>query len=245
MKAIILAAGRGSRLQGFTEDRPKCLNYVGERTLLKWQLSALRAGGVDEVIIISGYKAEMFHSFSEKTVHNHQWETTNMVKSLLCAKEEFNQHTIVSYSDILYSSDIIAKLCTQKENAVVVYDKHWKDLWKVRFEDPLKDAESLRITQNNQIVDIGQKVSRIDEIQGQYLGLMRYSPKAFSWIIEYVNSRSHQIDMMDMTTLIREMIHSGYPFHGMPIRGGWCEIDTPSDLSLANRMYKDGQLKLK
>jgi len=244
VKAIILAAGRGSRLKGFTNNRPKCLNEVNGLPMLEWQIAALKAGGVSSIVIVTGYKAPMLEKYNAKTIKNENWETTNMVSSLLCASEEFNQALIVSYSDILYSTDVISSLCKQNKDAVIVYDTNWKELWEARFDEPLNDAESLTVDQAGYIKDIGRKVTQIKDIQGQYLGLMLYSPAALSWIKDLISCGKYNIDKMDMTTLIRLLINGGYPISSMAIHGGWCEIDTPDDLVLANRLCDEGRLKL-
>jgi len=244
MKAIILAAGRGSRLEELTSDKPKCLNKIGESTILEWQLAALRSGGVDTIIIVTGYKSNMIVEYNVKIINNNRWEATNMVSSLLCASEEFDQPIIVSYSDILYSSEVVSFLCSQEEDAVVVYDLNWRELWEMRFENPLKDAETFRIDSKGLIQDIGQPAGNFKDIQGQYIGLMRFTPHALNWIKELVTKLRHNVDKIDMTTLIRRLIQSGHPIYGMAIQGGWCEIDTVDDLKLGNKLYSEGLLKL-
>ena len=59
MKAIILAAGRGSRMKSLTDEQPKCLIELRGKTLLEWQLGALREAGIAEIGIVTGYKREL------------------------------------------------------------------------------------------------------------------------------------------------------------------------------------------
>ena len=63
MKGIILAAGRGSRLNKLTSNKPKCLNLVAGKPMLEWQIAALKAGGLEEIIIVTGYKSNMLKKF--------------------------------------------------------------------------------------------------------------------------------------------------------------------------------------
>ena len=63
MKANILAAGRGSRMKHLTDERPKCLIEFNGKPLLEWQLEAIRAAGIDEIGIITGYKREMLNGY--------------------------------------------------------------------------------------------------------------------------------------------------------------------------------------
>ncbi|MCA9408038.1 MAG: phosphocholine cytidylyltransferase family protein [Candidatus Omnitrophica bacterium] len=243
MKGVILAAGRGSRLKGFTEDCPKCLNKVGNTTLLACQLAALNVDKIKEIILVTGYRAATLETFGYKTYHNPIWADTNMVSSLLCAKVEFNDALVVSYSDIIYEQNIVQKLVQQTEDIVVVYDRNWQSLWEQRFDNPLDDAESFIIDETGRIKDIGRKGCSLSDIQGQYTGLLRFSPKALTWIVEYTNHLTKEVlYKLDMTTLLRSLIEQGYPIFGMPISGGWCEIDTTTDLTLANRMFEEGNL---
>jgi len=241
LKAIILAAGRGSRLKRFTESRPKCLNKVGGRTIVEHQLSALRAEGINEIVIVTGYRGHMLSKLGCEVIRNRSWKRTNMVASLLCAVERFDGPAIVSYADILYGKDTVYELKKQKNDIVVVYDLDWKTLWNARFDRPLQDAESFVIDADSRIRDIGQKVQNIDEIQGQYTGLMRFSAQAFSWIKNFADQQTENVmNKMDMTTLLRLLMQQDYPVCGMAISGGWCEIDTTKDLALANRFHSEG-----
>lgn len=244
MKAIILAAGRGSRLNELTSEKPKCLNIIGGQSLIKWQISVLRAGGVDEIIIVTGYRAEMLEFDGIKTVCNHDWEKTQMVSSLLCAREEFEDGVIVSYSDIIYSSSVVSSLIKKKEDGIVVFDTKWRELWESRFDKPLEDAESFRINEDGLIEDIGQSVASFDDVQGQFVGLMKFPPIILSWIIDMNDRYPDKIRRTDMTTLLQMMVKEGRKLYGMAINGGWCEVDTARDLAVAEKLYFEGALKI-
>ncbi|MCQ9206943.1 MAG: phosphocholine cytidylyltransferase family protein [Omnitrophica bacterium] len=243
MKAIILAAGRGKRLKDFTEDKPKCLNRIGGRTIFDRQITVLRSCGIDEIIVVTGYRAEMLKKPGVKTIFNPKWHNSNMVVSLLSAEKEFGEPAIVSYSDIVYEKSAIRGLVEEKEEAVVAYDLDWEALWRARFTDPLEDAESFKIGSDRRIKEIGRKANSLFDIQGQYMGLMRFSPLAFSWILEITRKETPDcLNRMDMTTLLQTTIQGGYPVYGMPVKGGWCEIDTARDLKLAERLCAENKL---
>ena len=87
MKALLLAAGRGSRLGRHTADQHKCLTRIGERSLIERQIETLRGAGIDEIVVATGYRAEMLEFEGIKYVHNPDWATTNMVETLFCAEE--------------------------------------------------------------------------------------------------------------------------------------------------------------
>ena len=245
MKAIILAAGRGSRLKELTSGKPKCLNKLGGHPLINWQITALRKAGVEEIVIVNGYQKEKLDNLGYKTFFNKEWESTQMVYSLLCAKTEFVNDIIVSYSDILYESKVVAKLLESEREISVVYDKEWRNLWEDRFDSPLDDAESFRISEEGQITEIGKSVDNINCIQGQYVGLLRFSSKFLKKLIEMENKNKELYKKMDMTSLLQHLIQNSFKIYGVPIKGGWCEVDTEKDLKVATELLNRGKLKIK
>ena len=92
MKAIILAAGRGSRMKNMTDDRPKCMVELRGKPLLEWQLTALHEAGISEIAIVTGYKRELLANRAPMEFHNPRWAETNMVSSLACAQEWLPVH---------------------------------------------------------------------------------------------------------------------------------------------------------
>lgn len=239
MKAIILAAGRGSRLQHLTDEKPKCLMPLGGRTLLEWQLAALQAAGIRDISIVTGYLAEMLEPFPGKKIFNPLWEKSNMVWSLLCAEKEFTEPVIVTYSDIVYREKVVQTLIDfdAAKDLVLTYDLEWQKLWESRFQDPLSDAESFKINSEGRMVEIGQKTQKLQDIQGQYMGLLRFTPQAFTWFRDFVSRQPERVSKLDMTSVLSGLIQEGRPIFGVPIAGGWCEVDTPRDLEVASQLF--------
>ena len=85
MMGIILVAGRGSRMCAMTADRPKCLTVLAGQTLLSWQMKALSAAGVSEIVLVRGYAGDRLPTTGCQAVDNPRWADTNMVASLCCA----------------------------------------------------------------------------------------------------------------------------------------------------------------
>ncbi len=242
MKAIILAAGRGSRLLQHTDDRPKCLVELHGQSLLNWQLLALGKAGIEHIMVVRGYKKEMIAG-SFEFVDNPRWNKTNMVASLLCAKEWLLEGPcIVSYSDIVYPSDAVTKLMQSKQPLSVLFDTNWEQLWRKRFTKPLTDAESFIINNEGFIQEIGKKNVTLEEIQGQYMGLINFTPGATTWILELLADNQALIDKLDMTGLISLLIKEKKPIKGVPFNGVWCEVDSESDLKVAEGLKKEGLL---
>lgn len=244
MQAIILAAGRGSRLGGITDDRPKGLVEVGGRPLIEWQITALNAAGIDNIVVVTGYRADRFKQLSKDiaTIHNPDWRESNIVWSLMQTRPLILGPTIVSYSDIVYGSSAVKRLLASKGSTVIAYDEEWQSLWSRRFTNPLSDAESFRIDLHGNVLEIGGHAKDTRSVEGQYMGLLRITPKT---ILEMLNVSSDKILMkLDMTSLLNRMIQFGCEIKGTAIHGGWCEVDSAGDLAIADEMIRSGKIKI-
>jgi choline kinase len=240
MKAIILAAGRGSRMRNLTDELPKCLVELRGVALLDRQLEALRAAGITEISIVTGYKRELLANRGLIEFHNVRWEETNMVSSLACAEEWLHEGPcIVSYSDIFYSSSAVTTLMGCDSPLAVTYDPNWLELWKARFTDPLSDAETFRLKPNGTLDEIGNKPKSVDEVQGQYMGLLRISADGWAEILRTREMLSQeQKDRMHMTGTLQMIIDAHrVPIFALPYSGNWGEIDSVEDLGMYSEFY--------
>ena len=252
MKAIILAAGRGSRLMPYTENTPKCLTELDGKPLIRHQIDTLRAGGIDAITIVTGYQRDLLENLGTETATNPRWAETNMVESLFCAEEDFGDDIIVCYSDIVFDEDVVRTLAAADHDISVIVDRQWRPYWEQRFDDPLSDAESLTQDSEGRITDIGNPVEDIDTIEAQYIGLMRFKGPG----VETLRNVKHDLggirrDWMEkrsldnayMTDLLMEIILRGHDVHAVPIDAGWLEIDTVEDYELANRLFAGGRVQ--
>lgn len=237
MKAIILAAGRGSRMKNLTDERPKCLVELRGKSLLDWQLEALRAGGINEIAIVTGYKRELLSNRGLVEFHNARWAETNMVSSLSCAEAWLKlEPCIVSYSDIFYSPSAVQSLIQCESPLAVTYDSNWLELWKQRFGDPLLDAETFRLNSAQTLAEIGNKPKSVEEIQGQYMGLLRFTPSGWCELQRIRSTlTSEQCDKMHMTGALQKVIDEGrLAIAALAYQDEWGEVDSPDDLNSYN-----------
>ncbi len=239
MKHIILAAGQGTRLRPYTNELPKCMVEFEGITLLDRQIQVINSIGSKEIIIIAGYRSEMFPSNFSIYI-NDDYEHTNMLWSLFRAEEKMKDQIIVSYGDIVYSPYILKKLINSEEDISVVIDKDWLSYWNNRSSNPLEDAESLKLTDDGYISEIGFASLSLDEIQGQYIGLMKFNTNGINALRDFFHSaekkqflfNKRDVKKMYMTDALQCMINSGIKVKSIPIHGDWVEIDTVSDLHL-------------
>jgi len=231
MKGIILAAGRGSRMGDLTNDLPKCRTLLHGKELIQWQLDALKSTSIEEISIVRGYLSETF-DFELTYFENERWAETNMVGSLLSARIWLESTTcITSYSDIVYSSDAVNRLINASGDIVITFDPRWEELWSKRFEEPLTDAETFRLS-GNRVIEIGQKASSMNEIEGQYMGLVKYTPDGWNQVENYLSELDQiEVDRMDMTRLLQNLISRGVVINSVPIKDKWFEVDSESDLN--------------
>ncbi len=237
MKAVILAAGRGSRMGSLTVDRPKCLLPVRGRPLIEWQIEALSASGISEICIVTGYKRESLEGFGSVQIYNERWAETNMVTSLLSASDWLGKDPfIISYSDIFYSETAIDALTVSQGDIVITYDTKWLELWKKRFGDPLLDAETFKLNSDGSLKEIGNKPRDLKEIEGQFMGLLRFTKQGFEKVCQILDGlEPMESEKIDVTKLLQRVISEGkIKVFGIPYSQEWGEVDSEKDLRSYN-----------
>ena len=239
-KVILLVAGEGKRLRPYTLDRPKCMVEIEGVSLIDRQLAVLKAEGLADIVMIGGYKADMLKREGIKLKINSRYYETNMVWTLFSAGDELEGDVIVSYGDIVYSREILQALLKSDANIAVTIDKEWESYWRARNEDPLDDAETLKLREDGTISEIGQKPKSLDEIEGQYMGLMKFSVNGLKQIKEIFHKALKDKDVLGklvenayMTDLLQALIELGVMVTAIPVYGRWVEVDTVDDLNIS------------
>lgn len=244
MRGIILAAGRGSRLGTLTDVRPKGMVLLGGQTLLKRQLQILQQNNIYPLSIVRGYQADAFPFNDVHYFDNPRWAETNMVMSLCVATSWLEQDAcLVTYADILYDGAILQRLKHTPGDIIIPYNTHWEPLWAARFDDPLADAESFQIDASGRLTDIGRRVQAKAEIQGQYMGLITFTPTGWQQVYDYIRCLPQATqDKLDMTALLQQLLAIGVHIQTIPCEGWWLEVDNARDLALYESWLVDGTL---
>lgn len=256
MKAIILAAGQGTRLKKYTQDLPKgMLSFMG-KTIIERQIELYRKSGIGKIIVVTGFASEKI-SYPDVTYYkNEEYASTNMVESLLTARDEFNEDIIVSYSDILFEERILKKMMVSPEDFVAAVDKDWKYYWKKRYGRVDFDTESLSIDINNTITELGLENPDLDSIDARYIGILKFSREGLQKICHQYDSAYHEyldkpwqqsgktIRKAYMTDLLNALIQSGEMVKAECFRNGWIEFDTNEDYENACRWVEDGSIDI-
>lgn len=241
MRAVILAAGRGSRLAPLTDSIPKCMVPVAGKPLLHRQVAALRAGGATEITVVRGYTPQAVQADGVAFRDNPRWQDTNMVRSLLCARDWLAPAGgIVSYSDIFYEPSAVESLRAAPADIALTYDVNWLALWSARFAEPLKDAETFRIAPDGTIREIGARPRSAAEVEGQYMGLIGVTAAGWATIAALLDAMpAEAVDKLDMTSMLSRLIAGGTRILGVPYAGRWGEVDDPDDLALYERIFPE------
>lgn len=251
MKAVLLAAGEGKRLKSCGTNRPKCLIELGGKPLLTYQVEVLRAAGIGDLTLVTGYQRSYLEGLGFRTIPNPRYAETNMVASLLCAEPllDGREDVVIAYADILYEPRVIEALCQCAAPLAITVNTDWRRLWKVRMENPLSDVETLKLDASGNIRELGRTPASYEEIEGQYMGLIKVRADTASRFVAHFrgldpNRRygGRPPIQMDMTSFLQSWIDAGNPLRAVPVAGGWLEVDTDSDLELYRRLFQEGRL---
>lgn len=225
-KAIILAAGVGSRLRPLTDELPKCLLEVGRRTLIDYQLSALNGCGITDVIVVAGHRVDRLRRDLGTRVRylvNDQYESTNSLYSLWLARTELLSGAIIINSDVLAAPLLFEKLArSPAPDAILVEQGHG-------FE-----AEDMKVRLNGSlVVDFGKDLPA-EHSHAHNVGMAKFSATGASRLavcLDRLVASGHGNDWAPRAfrEFARHWPLSAVNTDGLP----WIEIDYPADLDLA------------
>lgn len=260
MKVIILAAGQGTRLRPLTDECPKCMVKIKGRSIIDRQIAVMKECGIMEkdIIIITGYRGEVLRKHLENSeiqfIENKEYETTNMVCSLMCARPlmEEAEDIIVSYGDIIYSREVFQKILDSTAELSVIVDDGWYSYWAERCENPLDDAETLLYDEQDNLLEIGQKTTDIKKVQSQYIGLMHYRRDGVKKVLALAGEAQRRTSQgeklwrtdrpyakMYMTDLLQGLIDEKNQLKAVHIRRGWYEVDNCEDLQVVEKELEE------
>jgi choline kinase len=234
MKALILAAGLGTRLRPITDSRPKSMVEVNGTPILFKQIDNLKRSNIHDITVIAGYKAEMMIEAlnraypTVKIIVNNDYNKTNNMYSAYLAKDEFvNTEFILMNADVFYDEEIIKELIdTKYYNAIVV-------------EEGLHNEENMKVVcTNGNITEISKAISENDAY-GVSIDVYKFSRIGssvfFNKIIEYIEGKK---ELNQWTEVALNDVLKEIKFTSCPLKGRWMEIDNHEDLRRAESIFK-------
>lgn len=249
-RAIVIAAGLGSRMKEYTESRPKCLLEFGEKTLLERQLEAYRSCGIEDIALVRGYKKDAINYDGLVYYDNDEYENNNILNSLFYAEEALNGHVIAAYSDILFESHVVSRLLESKHDISIVVDIDWRGYYVDRRDHPIEEAENVVFDADNNVLEIGKILTGKNDVHGEFIGMIKLTPRGADVFKRHFHrakelywdkpfQRAEVFQKAYLTDMIQEMVDLGVPIHCVIIERGWKEIDTIEDYEKALRDFED------
>ena len=243
-KALIIAAGLGSRLKKHTENLPKCMLNFGDKTLLQRQIDGYKKNGIKDISLIRGYKKEKINYKGIKYFENNDYKNNNILNSIFYAEKFINGNIIISYSDILFNSSVVERILSSDHDISVVVDIDWRGYYVGRKDHPISEAENVIFNSNNEVEKIGKINTGNEEVHGEFIGMIKLSNRGTEIFKEHFHrlkkkywnkpfQRAKIFQKAYLTDFIQELVDIGIKVHCVIIESGWKEIDTVDDYKKA------------
>ena len=243
-KALIIAAGLGSRLKDHTENLPKCMLDFGGQTLLQRQLNAYKKNEINDISLIRGYKKEKINYKGIKYFENTDFKNNNILNSIFYAEKIINGNIIISYSDILFEPSVVERLQKSDHDISVVVDIDWRGYYVGRKDHPISEAENVIFNSNNEVEKIGKINTGNEEVHGEFIGMIKLTSRGTEIFKHHFHrlkkiywnkpfQRAKVFQKAYLTDFIQELVDIGIKVHCVIIESGWKEIDTVEDYQKA------------
>lgn len=236
MQAIIMAAGKGSRLGDLTHGGPKSFVEIKGKKLIEYNLDMLRKHNVKEIIIVTGYRSDAFEKLTAdmpdvKIVYNPFYEMANVIGSFYMGMPYLNDDFMYLHADTICEDSIIDRMLESKADAVlpVEYKKCDDEAMKVRSE-------------NGKIVQITKKMD-CGVAEGEFIGIAFFRKKVLNDLRVSAREVLRNKDYMAyFESAIQGVIDQGkYDIETIPTKGDfWAEVDFKEDYDKATANIPDG-----
>jgi choline kinase len=257
-RAILIAAGRGKRLGPHTEEIPKCMVEIGGRPILGWVWRALAAQGVDELVVIRGYRGDVLESFVRTLVPNAvfvdnlEWQTNNVLLSLACARPYLDRPAYVTYSDIVFTPAVAEATARSTAEIGLVIDRDFRSVYVGRSDHPLDEGEVADLRGDGAVARVGKRALPPADAIGEFIGLSRLGAGGMATVARALDELAAQFAGRDeqpfqraaryrnayLTDLWQHLIDGGTRIDPILIDGQWREIDTEQDLERARQLLQ-------
>jgi choline kinase len=246
MKAIIIAAGEGSRMGKLTQNIPKPLVMINGKSIIERQLSILKQNGILDIIIITGPHHEKFNFEKIKYIRDDNFLEHDQLGSLISAKKEISGDVILLFADIIFENSVITKILESNSDISIAVDMNWERTYASRPNSSFDDADKVRFEQGNlsRIFKTMTEEDKKFEI-GEFIGLMKLSKNGSKQLVDCYEKiqdihkgKFHDalsLKKAKLVDLLQELIENKIKIDAIPITGKWYEIDTEEDLEIAKK----------
>lgn len=236
MIAVILAAGMASRLRPLTDNCPKCLLKIGERNLLQRTIDAVRSAGINELVVVTGYREEMIRSFLTEHytdmritfVNNADYLTTNNIYSLWLAQPYVaGKEFMLLDSDILFDPAVVKRIA-ENDNTALAVNTH-----------KLGEEEMKVIVDDNNMVTEISKTLDISRALGESVGIEKIKADYSKALYAELEKMIEQEKLVDIfyERAFERLIPQGYSFRAVNTTDLFSiELDTVDDFNQAKQL---------
>ena len=232
MRGVILAAGRGSRLNGTAGDKPKCLVRAGGMTLLERQVRTLRRAGIDDIVVVVGCQAERVRQSCGRDVRyveNFRFAETNSLYSLWTARALLYEGFVVLNCDVLFHPALLDALLATHHDAALLID------YRVEGQQPYGDEEMKVKVKDGLVVDVAKTLGP-DDADGENLGIVKFGADSAPSLIAILDRIVREGGLRDWAPKAFREFARQRPLHAIGTNGRpWIEIDFPEDFQRALR----------
>ena len=243
MKALILSAGQGSRLLPLTAERPKCLLPIGPKMLLEWQIDILSRGGLEEIVVVTGFRAPMVREVLDRlvrpglairTVFNPFYAVADNLASCWLARHEMNGDFLVVNGDTLFESQVLQRvLAAAGAPVIVTIDR------KSSY-----DADDMKVQLDGaRLVAIGKTLPS-QNVHGESIGLLAFREEGPRLFAEAIDRSMHTAEGLTSWYLkVIGHLAKAHRVETASVEGlAWGEVDYNADLRRAERLVATGKL---
>ncbi|MDC1074373.1 phosphocholine cytidylyltransferase family protein [Gammaproteobacteria bacterium] len=243
MKAIILAAGVGSRIRPLTDKCPKSLLKINGKTILEMMLSHIKTCGINEVIFVLGYLQDQIKDYVKtqfpnlivQFITNEKYEVTNTGYSLMLTKDFVKNSTFIKFdADVVFDINILKTLIASEYDNCLCIDKNIN-----------LDAEEIKviIKDDNRVVKASKTVNPLDAI-GESIGIEKISGETAHTLFNDLElmMKDEKYHQEYYEAAYERLIEKDIPFYALDISGlRWTEIDTKEDFMLAGKIFSQSK----
>ena len=234
-QAVILGASRGEDFANLTAERPKVMIPVGGKPLLRRLVDKCKKRGIDNIVVVAGYKANSIDVSGINKVVNENFESTGELASLEIARQVFTDDMVVMYGDLLFRSYILRDLMENDAPLTVVVDSSGQDT-------SLGTQDFAYCSERDDRSSWGQAVSlkkiapaNAGQFDGRWIGMLRAKGEGVTWLTTAMNSLREydNFNALGVPDLLNQIILDGHDIRVWYIHGHWLDVNSVEDLERA------------
>lgn len=232
MRGIVLAAGKGSRLNGTAGEKPKCLVELGGMTLVERQIRVLRRAGIGDIAVVVGCQAERVRAVCGRGVtyvENTRFSETNSLYSLWMARALLNDGFVVLNCDVLFHPVLLDDLLASRHDAALLVAYREPD------QEPFGDEEMKVKVSGGRVAEMS-KAMKPEEADAENLGVVKFGPRSAPALVEIMDRIVEAGGLRAWAPHAFSEFAQRHPLHAIGTGGyPWIEIDFPDDYKRAVR----------